>query len=198
MDRRVRTPILVASLGLATLAAGTAAPNTALALIATDLAVGLTLSLAGFLAWQRRPRSAVGSLVAVTGLLWLLGSVLPAALYLHRVGLTALFLSYPTGKLARRSDQILVTASVALDGALPFVGQFDIATVGLAALASVMVVRRTMAATGPARRSSCRVQEPGGAPHRSWPARIRSACSCTTRRSSTTQGSSHRSRRPPA
>jgi signal transduction histidine kinase len=153
MDRRVRTPILVASLGLATLAAGTAAPNTALALIATDLAVGLTLSLAGFLAWQRRPRSAVGSLVAVTGLLWLLGSVLPAALYLHRVGLTALFLTYPRGELARRGDLVLVVISIALAGAHLFVGPSDRATVGLAALVAAIILRRTLASTGSARRA---------------------------------------------
>jgi len=154
MDRQVRVSILIASIGLTALAAVSAAPNTAPALTATDLAVGLTLSLVGYLTWQRRPSSGVGSIVAVTGLLWLLGSVFPAALYLHRVALTAMFLSYPSGKLARRSDQVLVVASVALDAALPFVGPSDIATLGLATLVAGIVVRRALAATGPARRAS--------------------------------------------
>jgi len=154
MDRHVRASILVASIGLTALAAVSAAPNTAPALTATDLAVGLTLSIVGCLTWQRRPRSGVGSIVAVTGLLWLLGSLLPAALYLHRAALTALFLSYPSGKLARGSDQVLVVASIAIDAALPFVGPSDIATLGLAALVAVIVVRRARAASGPAGRAS--------------------------------------------
>lgn len=154
MDRQVRVSILIASIGLTALTAVSAAPNSAPPLTATDLAVGLTLSLVGYLTWQRHPSSRVGSLVAVTGLLWLLGSILPAALYFHRVTLTALFLSYPSGKLTRRSDQVLVVASIALDGALPFVRPSDIATLGLAALVAAMVLRRTMAATGPAIRAS--------------------------------------------
>ena len=154
MDRQLRVSILTASIGLAALAAVSAAPNTAPALTATDLAVGLTLSIVGFVTWQRRPRSGIGSMVAVTGLLWLLGSVFPAALYLHRVGLTVLFLTYPSGKLARRSDRILVVASIVLAAALPFVGPSDIATLGLATLVAAIVVRRTLPATGPAGRAS--------------------------------------------
>jgi signal transduction histidine kinase len=153
MGRHVSVSILIASIGLSALAAVAAASNTALALTATDIAVGLILSLVGYLTWQRRP-SGVGPLVALTGLLWLLGSVLPAALYLHRVTLTALFLSYPIGKLTRRSDQVIVTATLALDFALPFVGPSDIATLGLAALVGAVVLYRTTAATGPARRAS--------------------------------------------
>ena len=79
MDRRVRISILIASIGLTALAVVAAAPNTAPVLTATDLAVGLTLSLVGYLTWQQRPSSGVGSMVAATGLLWLLGSVFPAA-----------------------------------------------------------------------------------------------------------------------
>ena len=154
MVRQVRVSILIASIGLTALTAISAATNTAAGLIATDLAVGLTLSVVGFLTWRRHPTSRVGSVVAVTGLLWLLGSVLPAALYLHRVALTALFLAYPSGKLTRRSDQVIVVASIALASALPFVGPSDIATLGLPALVAAMVLQRTMAATGPARRAS--------------------------------------------
>lgn len=154
MERQVRVLILIVSIGLAVLAAIRTAPNTTPALTATDLAVGLTLSLVGYLTWQRHSSSRVGFLVAMTGLLWLLGSVLPAALYLHRVALTALFLSFPSGKLTRRSDQSVVVVSLALDGALPFVGPSDIATLGLAAIVAAMVLLRTMAATGPARRAS--------------------------------------------
>ena len=126
MDRRVRVAILIASIGLTALAAVSSAPNTPPALLATDLAVGLTLSLVGYLTWQRRPGTGVGFIVSVIGLLWLLGSVFPAALYLHRVALTAMFLSYPSGKLAHRSDQVLVVGSIALYAALPFVGPSDI------------------------------------------------------------------------
>jgi signal transduction histidine kinase len=154
MDRLVRIAILIASTGLAALAAVSAAPNTAPAPTATDLAVGLTLSLVGYLIWERLPRSRVGSLIAATGLLWLLGSVLPATVYLHRVALTALLLSYPSGKLTRRSDQVIVMASLALNGALPFVGLLHFATLGLAALVAAVVIQRTMAATGAARRAS--------------------------------------------
>ena len=146
--------VLVASIGLAAIAAATAAPDTAPALIATDLAAGLVLSVAGIVAWRRRPRSGVGALVALTGVLWLLGSFLPAALYLHRASLAALVLSYPSGRLGRRIDQILVVASIAIAFTLPFVGPSDIATLGLATLIAATVLRRTMVATGPARRAS--------------------------------------------
>jgi signal transduction histidine kinase len=154
MGRRSRVSILIASIGLAVLAAASAAPNTAPALTTTDLAVGFTLSMVGFLTWQRRPGSRLGSIVSVTGLLWLFGSAFPAALYLHRVALTAMFLSYPSGKLARRSDQVLVVTSLAFNAALPFVGPSDVATLGLATLVAAVVVRRAVAATGPARRAA--------------------------------------------
>jgi signal transduction histidine kinase len=154
VDRQIRVSVLIGSIGLTALAAVSAASDTAPALTATDLIVGLTLSLIGSLAWQRRPSSGVGSIVAVTGLLWLLGSVHTPALYLHRIGLTAMFLSFPSGKVASRSDQALLVASIALNTALPFVGPVDLATMGLALLVAAVVVRRALAATGPARRAS--------------------------------------------
>ena len=49
-----------------------------------DLAVGWVLLGCGLAAWERRERSLVGPLMAAAGVAWLLGSVVPAALYLYR------------------------------------------------------------------------------------------------------------------
>ena len=58
---------------------------------------------AALLAAQRRGGDRVAALLAATGLAWLAGSLVPAALYLHRGPLVHLLLAYPSGRAPRPS-----------------------------------------------------------------------------------------------
>jgi hypothetical protein len=53
-------------------------------LAAADATVGLSFIGLGVLAWQRRPSSWSGLLMAATGVAWFAGSFVDAALFLHR------------------------------------------------------------------------------------------------------------------
>ena len=86
------------------------APSDALAV--ADLAVGCVLVVCGAIAWTRRPASRVGSLMSLAGFTWFLGTLVPAALYLHRGPLVHLHLSYPTGRIPRLALAVVVAAYV--------------------------------------------------------------------------------------
>src|SRR5262245_47526721 len=100
-----RAPLLVAAAGIAfglvaEWFAREDAPSDALA--AADFAVGFVLVVCGAVAWTKRPASRVGALMALAGWTWFLGTLAPAALYLHRGPLVQLHLSYPTGRIPGR------------------------------------------------------------------------------------------------
>jgi signal transduction histidine kinase len=124
-------------------------------LVALDTLTGFTLFGCGLAAWSRRPRFwAAGLLLAVAGLAWFLGSLVPWAIYLHRGFIAHLLLSYPGGRLLPLSplDRGAVVAAYLYAGVYP-VARNDYATIafalGLVALAS----RRYFAAGGPQRRA---------------------------------------------
>jgi signal transduction histidine kinase len=71
-------------------------------LAALDLIAGLTLLLAGAVAWRGRPSSRVPLLLAVAAACWFAGGVVGALAFVHRGPLVQLHLSYPTGRLRRR------------------------------------------------------------------------------------------------
>jgi signal transduction histidine kinase len=71
-------------------------------LAALDVLTGLTLLLAGAVAWRGRPRSRVGLLQVVAAACWFAGGVIGALAFVHRGPLVQLHVSYPTGRLHRR------------------------------------------------------------------------------------------------
>ncbi|WP_329332811.1 hypothetical protein OG252_00545 [Streptomyces sp. NBC_01352] len=117
-----------------------------------DAAVGTVLLGSGAVAWTGRRRSRVGLLMAVAGVCWFLGSVVPGLVFLHRGPLVHLHLSYPTGRLHRRSTAVVVAAAYVAAGLEGFVPTLW-PTAGLSALvvaAAFDVFART---SGPARRA---------------------------------------------
>src|SRR3954470_8759970 len=78
---------------------------------AVDLLVGVVVLGAG-LASMRFGR--VARLMLLVGATWLVGSVLPAAVFLHRGPLVHLHLTYPTGHARRRYVTIVVGAAYVL------------------------------------------------------------------------------------
>jgi signal transduction histidine kinase len=126
------------------------APSHALA--AADLAVGSVLILCGGIAWEQRPESRVGALMGLSGLTWFLGTLVPAALYLHRGPLVHLHLSYPTGRAPGRLAATVVAAAY-VDALLEPLASNDVLTLALSiavALTAIQVFART---SGPARKA---------------------------------------------
>ncbi|MFF4274432.1 sensor histidine kinase [Streptomyces sp. NPDC001536] len=117
-----------------------------------DAAVGAVLVGSGAVAWTGRRRSRVGLLMAVAGACWFLGSVVPGMVFLHRGPLVHLHLSYPIGRMHRRSAVAVVLAAYMAAGYEGFVPTPWL-TAGLSVLviaAAVDVFART---SGPARRA---------------------------------------------
>ena len=107
-------------------------PALGLALTAADFAVGLLLIGCGAVAWDRRPESRVGGLMALSGLAWFLGDLGGAAVYFHRGPLVHLVLSYPSGRLRGRLAPAVVAAAYA-DALIEPLARNDALTVALAA-----------------------------------------------------------------
>jgi signal transduction histidine kinase len=130
---------------------------------AADLTVGWTFIACGVIAWSRRPASRIGALLCVTGFAWLLGSFessdVPAlatigglTLTLHRGPLVHTILSYPTGRLSRRADRIVVLAAY-LDGAIVPLAQSNPVTIVLAVALLGAAVHGYITGTAPERRA---------------------------------------------
>jgi PAS domain S-box-containing protein len=90
-----------------------------------ELPAGVSFVLAGLIAVRRRPENRTGFYLAAVGYLWLLGALTEANNHLvysigailsnsTYVALAALVLAFPTGRLARRPDQLLVKLTLAL------------------------------------------------------------------------------------
>jgi hypothetical protein len=100
-------------------------------LAAADAAVGLAYIGLGVVAGQRRPSSRSGLLMAATGLAWFAGSLIDAALFLHRGPLVHLLVGYPRGRLRSRLEQVVVAAAC-VDGAVYPLARQDTVTIALA------------------------------------------------------------------
>jgi signal transduction histidine kinase len=132
-------------------------------LAGADLVAGVVLVASGVLAWDRRPESWIGRLLAATGFVWFLGtfsgSGWPAfagfgSLFvtLHRGPLSHALLGYPSGRVTRRSERsaiaglyVLSAVAVAAETAA---GMLVTATVVLA-----VAVLRYLRSAGPERRA---------------------------------------------
>lgn len=123
-----------------------------LGLAVADLLTGLVLLSLGLLAWQRRGSSATGLLLTASGFAWFVGSLVPAALYLHRGVLIHLVLSYPSGRLRSRTERILIAGGYVYGGVY-VVARNDVATLVMALALCATAVRRHLVSSGPQRRA---------------------------------------------
>jgi signal transduction histidine kinase len=140
-----------------------AASGAEIRLVVADLVVGVVLLGCGLVAWTRRPESRTGLLLALAGLAWFLGTFAASGassyadfgglfVALHRGPLVHALLSYPSGRVERRSDRIAVAFAYAVS-LIPEVGETPEATIGLAAVVLVVGTQRFLRASGPERRA---------------------------------------------
>jgi signal transduction histidine kinase len=149
-----RRPLGVAATGLAVAIAAEAAtylPEEP-GLAAADATVGLTFLGLGVIAWQRRPSSRSGLLMAATGFAWFAGSFADAALFLHRGPLVHLLVGYPQGRLRSRLEQLVVTAAY-VDGAVYLLARQDGVTIALSLAVAVTALVGYLRTGGPDRRA---------------------------------------------
>jgi signal transduction histidine kinase len=149
-----RRAVVVAAAGFVVAVAAEAAtylpeePGLAVA----DASVGLAFIGLGVVAWQRRPSSRSGLLMAATGFAWFAGSFAGAALFLHRGPLVHLLVGYPRGRLRSRLEQVVVGVAY-VDAAVYPLARQDLATIALAVLLMVAVLIGYLGAGGPERRA---------------------------------------------
>ena len=73
-----------------------------------DAATGVVLTATGVVAWRARPSSRVGALLVLTAACWFAGSLVGVLAFLHRGPLVQLHVSYPTGRVPRRTARAVV------------------------------------------------------------------------------------------
>jgi signal transduction histidine kinase len=117
-----------------------------------DLLTGWVLLGCGGAAATRRGGGRVGALMAAAGAAWLVGSLAPAALYLHRGPLVQLLLSYPSGRVSRRAAKVVIAAAY-LDAAIEPLGRRPVPTLMLCAATAGVALAGYVAETGPRRRA---------------------------------------------
>jgi len=131
-------------------------------LAAADFVVGGALLVAGVVC-RRRSRSRVGPLLVAAGFAWFLGSFASSSftsvaavgayfVALHRGPLVHAVVSYPDGRLSRRSTQLLVGAAYAIS-AIALIGQSAGTRLGLAVLLALVAAQAFRASRGSARRA---------------------------------------------
>jgi signal transduction histidine kinase len=117
-----------------------------------DLLVGVMWMAVAVALWPRRRTRKSAALSAAFSVTWLLGSLDPALLFVHRGPLAHVLLAYPKGRLGSVPARVAVTAAY-IDGILAGVAggpEWTLAfAAGLVAAASV----RSLTATGAVRRS---------------------------------------------
>ena len=121
-------------------------------LAAADATVGLAYLGLGAIAWQRRPSSRSGLLMAATGVAWFAGSFAAAAVFLHRGPLVHLLVGYPRGRLRSRL-QLVVVAAAYVDGAVSPLARQDLVTVALSLTVFVTVLAGFLRTGGAERRA---------------------------------------------
>ena len=128
-----------------------------------DLAVGWSLIGCGLVAWERRPESRTGLLMAATGFTWFVGNfsdvgaaavawVAAHLVYLHRGPLVQLVLTYPSGRPPSRLAKAAVVVGYVAAVITP-VWRSEVATILLAALLVAVCARDYLRAVGRARRA---------------------------------------------
>ena len=124
-----------------------------LALTVVDGIVGLVMLGSGVIAWDRRPGSAVGALMGLSGLTWFAGSFLPGLVFLHRGPLVHLHLSYPDGHLHWWAARVLVVLAY-VAAAIGPLARNDWMGLGLAALVGLVSSTGFLRTSGAVRRAA--------------------------------------------
>lgn len=115
--------------------------------VVTDIAAGWAFCVAGVLAWGgHRPR-AIALLLEVTGLTWLLGSLVPAMIDVYRGPLVHLLLAYPSGRLPGRLSQGVVIAAY-LSGAFGQMPAVQSTAPILVSVVALVAIRTAAGSTG--------------------------------------------------
>jgi signal transduction histidine kinase len=128
-----------------------------------DFVVGVVLVGCGVIAWNRRPESHVGPLLALAGFTWFLGTFSASgwpgfagfgALFvtLHRGPLAHALLSYPSGRVARRVEQLAIVSVYGLS-AVAVVASTEAGTVVTACCVLAVGTYRYFRSAGPERRA---------------------------------------------
>ncbi|HET8821158.1 MAG TPA: ATP-binding protein [Thermoleophilaceae bacterium] len=149
--RRLPVALVPAGVALGVAAEWASYDTGELDLAIADLLAGWALLGCGLVAWSARRESRVGPLMAATGVAWFLGSFVPGALYVHRGPLVHLLLSYPTGRLTRRRDRVVVVAAY-IDGAIEALARSPVVTLALCASIAVAAIAAYLGEAGPRRR----------------------------------------------
>jgi signal transduction histidine kinase len=147
-------PLAVAAAGLAVAVAAESVsylpeePGLAVA----DASVGLAFIGLGLVAWQRRPSSRSGLLMAATGFAWFAGSFAGAALFVHRGPLVHLLVGYPRGRLRSRLERVTVAAAY-VDATVYSLARQDLVTIALAVAVAAVALVGYLRAGGAERRA---------------------------------------------
>ena len=155
--RRVTTVVTLLVAAVSALLIGAAIEQAASAgneplAVAGDLLVGITWMAVALVLWSRRSTRRNAALFAAFSASWLLGSIDPAFLFLHRGPLAHLLLAYPTGRLDSRLAQVAVVAAY-VDGILAGLGGGPVWTLAFGAGLVIAASLRVLTATGVVRRS---------------------------------------------
>jgi signal transduction histidine kinase len=121
-------------------------------LIAFDAAAGFALLFLGLMTWARRPSNKAGAIMAAAGFAWFLGTLWPPAVFWHRAPLAQLLISYPSGRLSSRLQQVGAAAAYGYAAVAVVAGSLY-ATVAFAVGVVALSVYRYVAVTGPERRA---------------------------------------------
>ena len=117
-----------------------------------DGTVGATLLVCGVLAWRLRGARGVGALMLLAGATWLLGTLVPALLLLHRGPLVHLHISYPTGRLRRPLAIATVVVAYVTAVVEPW-ARNDWLTLAVSVLIAAAAVDVFVRSSGPARKA---------------------------------------------
>jgi signal transduction histidine kinase len=119
-----------------------------------DAATGFALTTLGLLAWQTRPRFAVGAIMTAAGFTWFLGTLAGWAVYLHRGPLAQLILTYPARRLwpTPLLERLGTVGAYVYALAYPVAGNDD-ATIVFALGLLALAARRYLVGRGPQRRA---------------------------------------------
>jgi signal transduction histidine kinase len=150
--RRSRFVLLGAAAGLAVAAEWSAYQQRHDRLDVADGVVGFILLGCGVVAWDRRPRSRVGSLMCLTGVAWFAGTIWSGMLFLHRGPLVHLNLSYPRGRLRWWPAVASVAAAYIASTIVPLAGNHAL-TIALAVVVASVAGVGFLRTTGTARRA---------------------------------------------
>jgi signal transduction histidine kinase len=121
---------------------------------ALDAATGFALLGLGLLAWSRRPRFAIGWILAAAGTAWFLGTLASWAVFLHRGPLAQLLVTYPARCLWPTATIERLAVALAYGYAINVsLADSDIATIVFAVLLVAVTATRYRLGHGPQRRA---------------------------------------------